>query len=243
MRNTWIVFKREFAAYFNSPIAYIFMIICLVTAGFFFFFLFNFFLADRADMGMYFISLLGVFVVFLPGLAMRLWAEERKVGTEEVLLTLPMRTHEVVIGKYLAAYALLGITLLLTFLIPIMIASLGDPDWGPIVTGYVGIFLVGGALLGVCSFLSALTENQILAFAMGIVACLVLLLPWWTPVFAHVESFLGSGLANTLAYFGITQHFENQQKGILDLRDLFYYASVMVVFLFLNHFAVENRKY
>lgn len=242
MGNVWTIFRREFAAYFNSPIAYIFMMLFIALSAILFFFIGHFYLSNSADMRGYFTFLMFVYVLFVPGLAMRLWSEERKLGTEELLLTLPIRTHQIVLGKFLAGYALLGISLVLTLFIPITVARLGEPDWGPILVGYLGAFLMGGVFLAVGSFFSALTENQILALGVSLLVCAMLVFLGYIGFVAELKATFG-GAAPILSFFGVTSHFENAQKGILDLRDLIYYGSMMVLFLFLNHFAVENRKY
>ncbi|MBN1421720.1 MAG: ABC-2 transporter permease [Planctomycetes bacterium] len=242
MANIWTIFKREFGGYFNSPIAYVFMVIFLASMGILFFLMGHYWLQGTAEMRSYFNLLQFVFMIFVPGLAMRLWSEERKLGTEELLLTLPIRTHEIVLGKYLAGLSLLAIALVLTGFIPVAIGYLGDPDWGPIIVGYVGAILVGALFLALGSFISSLTGNQILAFVISLISCAILIFLGHPGFVAELKANVG-GLGEALASFGVMGHFENAQKGILDLRDLIYYVSMTALFLFLNHFAVENRKY
>jgi len=242
MANVWTIFKREFGGYFNSPIAYVFMVIFLAAMGILFFLMGHFYLQNVADMRGYFNLIQFVFMIFVPGLAMRLWSEERKLGTDELLLTLPIRTHEIVLGKYLAGLSLLAIALILTSFIPIAIGHVGDPDWGPIIVGYIGALLVGALFLALGSFISSLTGNQILAFVISLILCALLIFIGHPGFVAELKANVGK-VGEFLAFFGIMGHFENAQKGILDLRDLIYYASMTALFLFLNHFAVENRKY
>lgn len=230
------IFKREFRSYFRSPIAYIFISAFLVVSGWFFYQ--TFFVLDYASMRNYFDILPWLFLIFVPMITMRLWAEERKVGTMEVLMTLPVRDHEAVLGKYLASLAFLAVALALTLPIPITTIVLGDPDVGAIVAGYVGGLLMGAAYLAMGIFVSSLTENQIVAAIIGWVVCFILF-------FIGNDLVLFSApkvLVPTLEYLGLGNHFESIGRGVLDSRDLIYYLSVITFFLFLNVRVIETRK-
>lgn len=230
------IFKREFRSYFRSPIAYIFISAFLIVSGWFFYQ--TFFVLDYASMRNYFDVLPWLFLIFVPMVTMRLWAEERKMGTMEVLMTLPVRDHEAVLGKYLASLAFLAIALLLTLPIPITAVMLGDPDIGSIVTGYIGALLMGAAYLAMGIFVSSLTQNQIVAAIIGWVVCFILF-------FIGNDLVLFSApksLVPLFEYLGLGNHFDSIARGVLDSRDLIYYLSVIAFFVFLNIRVIEARK-
>ena len=230
------IFKREFRSYFRSPIAYIFISAFLIVSGWFFYQ--TFFVLDSASMRNYFDILPWLFLIFVPMITMRLWAEERKVGTMEVLMTLPVRDHEAVLGKYLASLAFLAVALALTLPIPITTMVLGDPDVGAIAAGYVGGLLMGAAYLAMGIFVSSLTQNQIVAAIIGWVVCFVLFFIGNDLVLFSTPKIL----VPFFEYLGLGNHFESIGRGVLDSRDLVYYLSVIVFFLFLNVRVIETRK-
>ena len=182
------------------------------------------------------------FLFFVPAVTMRLWSEERKVGTYEILFTLPMKTSQVVLGKFLAGYVFLTITILLTCTIPITIAALSNPDWGPIIGAYLGAILLGGVYLSVGAFASSITENQIVAFIIGVSLSFILLIIGFPSITMFISS-ASPGLAGFFGYIGVTTHFENISKGILDSKDIVYYFSMMFFFLLLNNYQLESKKY
>ncbi|MGD8396993.1 MAG: ABC transporter permease subunit [Candidatus Eiseniibacteriota bacterium] len=231
------IFRREFRSYFRSPIAYIFISAFLITSSWFFFQ--TFFIINFASMRNFFDLLPWIFLFFLPMITMRLWAEEKKLGTIEVLMTLPVRDHEVVLGKYLASFAVLAVALVLTLPIPIIVAVLGNPDIGVIVSSYVGALLMGGAYLAIGLFVSSLTKNQIVAAIIGWVACFALFFLGNDLVLFNVPRFL----VPVFEYMGLGAHFNSIMRGIIDSRDLIYYVSVIAFFLFLNVRVVESQKY
>lgn len=237
MRNILALFKKEFRAYFDSPIAYIFITAFLISSMWIFFR--GFFLVGQTVMRGYFSLLPWLFLFFVPAITMRLWAEEKKIGTLEVLMTLPVKDYEVILGKYLAAYLFLSLTILLSITLPITLALLGGPDLGPIIGGYLGALLMGGAYLAIGLFSSSLTENQIIAFILGIFFCFCL--------FIIGENFvlmaLPSKLASFFSYLGLGYHFQSIGRGIIDTRDFIYYLSVIGFFLFLNIRSLESRKW
>jgi ABC-2 type transport system permease protein len=173
MDKTWAIGKKEFRSYFSSPIAYIFITSFLAFSGWLF--LRTFFLENTASMRNFFGLLPWLLLIFVPAVTMRLWAEERKLGTLELLLTLPVKDYQLVIGKFLASFAFLSLTLVLSFSLALIVAGMGDPDPGPIIGGYLGALLLGGAYLSVGLFVSSLTENQIVAFIIGVLLCFALL--------------------------------------------------------------------
>ncbi|HOX25440.1 MAG TPA: ABC-2 transporter permease [Candidatus Krumholzibacteria bacterium] len=241
MRNALVIFRREFASYFNSPIAYIFIIVFLLLTGLLF--MLNFFLVGQADMRGFFGALPLLLTFFIPAISMRLWAEDRRQGTFELLMTLPMRPHEVMAGKYLAALAFFGVTLVGTLPIPIMLNALGNPDNGTLVTGYLGTLLMGALYLSVGIFTSGLMRDQISAFILGVMACLIMWLLGQTFVAAVFDGWI-DGFGRLLQqYLGMTSHFEPMLRGVVALGDLVYFLALTSLFLALNALWLEGRKY
>jgi ABC-2 type transport system permease protein len=237
MQNILAIFKKEFKSYFLSPIAYVFITVYLVVTNFLFFQ--GFFIVNQADMRGYFGLLPWMFLFFIPAITMRIWAEEKKMKTLELLLTWPVSDLEIVIGKYLASFCFFAITVLLSITVPITIGILGNPDGGVIVGGYLGSLLMGGAYLAIGLWVSSLTENQIIAFIIGVVVTFVLFIignPFVTMV-------APSAVVPFLTYMGLGNHFESIGRGVIDSRDVLYYASVIGFFLFLNIFSIESRKW
>ena len=240
MRNVYTIFKREFWAYFNMPIAYIFLTFFLVILNALF--MISFFIINEADMRNYFSLLPLFFLFFVPAITMRLWSEERKIGTHEILFTLPLKTSHVVIGKFLASYIFFIIAIALTGTIPVTLAILGEPDWGPIIGGYLGAIFMGGVYLAVGSFASSTTENQIVAFIVAVSLSFILFLLGMERLVMFFNS-ISERLAYFLGYLGITTHFENISKGILDIKDIVYYLSMIFFFLLLTNYQLESKKY
>ena len=241
MTGTQTIFRREFAAYFNSPIAYIFIIVFLVLiCGLF---MTPFFLQGQADMRDFFGNLPLFFSFFIPALSMRLWAEDKRTGTFELLMTLPIRSSEVMLGKYLAAMAFFLVALAGTLPIPIMINALGNPDGGAIFSGYLGAVLLGSLYMSVGIFASGLLRDQISAFILGMLACFILFLLGIPAVAATIDGWI-SGLGSFLQQFlGLVGHYQSLQRGVLALGDLAYFLTLTAVFLALNTLWLEGRKY
>jgi ABC-2 type transport system permease protein len=241
MRNVAIIFRREFSAYFNSPIAYIFIIVFLVlNCGLF---MTPFFLQGQADMRDFFGNLPLFLIFFIPALSMRLWAEDKRTGTFELLMTLPIRSSEVMLGKYLAAMAFFLVALAGTLPIPIMINALGNPDGGAIFSGYLGAVLLGSLYMSVGIFASGLLRDQISAFILGMLACFILFMLGIPAVAATIDGWI-SGLGSFLQEFlGLVGHYQSLQRGVLALGDLAYFLTLTAVFLALNTLWLEGRKY
>jgi len=237
MSDIIAIVKREFRSYFDSLIAYIFITVFLVLTAWMFYK--GFFISNNASLRMFFSLLPWMFLFFVPASTMRLWAEEKKLGTMELLMTLPLRDIDVVIGKFLASFLFLSMTVLLSFPVVISVYNLGAPDTGPIVGGYLGAILMGGAYLAIGMFSSSLTENQITAFIMGIVMCFAL--------FIIGENFVLSSVPHQIVpivkYLGLGSHFKSIGRGVIDSRDIVYYLSVIFFFLFLNIRSLESRKW
>jgi ABC-2 type transport system permease protein len=239
MKNAFTIFKKELRSYFSSPIGFVFIIFYLLVSNAFFFFVQDFFKVGQVSMRGYFAALPWVFLFFVPAISMRLWAEEKKMGTVELLLTMPLKEWEVVFGKFLAAFGFLAITLIFSLTIPISLAYLGKPDYGVIVGSYVGALFLGSAYLAIGLFISSLTENQVVAFIISLAVIFVLLLVGIAPVWLNA---LGSIVA-VCEYVSLLSHFNNVTRGVIDSRDVIYYGSVIVLFLYLNIKNIEARKW
>jgi len=237
MKHSMHIFRKEFKAYFSSPIAYIFIISFLVVVNWLFFR--SFFLANQSSMRPFFSFLPWVFLFLAPAITMRSWAEEKKMGTLELLMTLPVKDYEIVIGKFLSGFCFLLVSLLLTFPLPITVALVGQPDPGPIWGGYLGACLLGGAYIAIGLFASSLTENQIVAFIVAIVFCFGLLIVGETFVVLNMPAML----VPVCTFLGLGAHFESIGRGVIDSRDVLYYLSVIGFFLFLNQVAIESRRW
>jgi gliding motility-associated transport system permease protein/gliding motility-associatede transport system auxiliary component len=233
------VFLRELRAYFDSPIAYVFLIAFAGAVIFTFFNVQSFYARGVADLRGLFEPLPFVMILLVPAMTMRQWSEERKQGTLEVLLTLPARDHELVAGKFMASWALLAAGLALTLMLTISVGFIGPLDWGPVIGGYVGALLLGAAYLAVGQFLSALTENQILAFILALLVCLAL-------YGVGTEAFSGlfaDRTATVLRAIGTGSRFQSIARGVIDVRDLAYYASLTLLFLVACVLAVRTRRW
>ena len=227
--------------YFQSPVAYIFIIIFLVLAGFFTFSVGGFYEAGQADLRGFFFWHPWLYLILVPAVAMRLWAEERRMGTIELLFTVAITPTQAIIGKMIAAWGFLTLALALTFPIPLTAAWLGQPDWGVIVAGYVASFLLAGAYLSVGMFTSALTRNQVISFVLAVGLGLFLILAGFQPVTELLSQWAPNWLVRTVAAFSFIPHFEAMQRGVLDLRDVIYFASVIGFMLFLTQLVLQNR--
>jgi ABC-2 type transport system permease protein len=242
MSGILTVFRRELASYFATPLAYIFIVIFLVLAGALTFFVGNFFERGQADLQPFFNFHPWLYLVLIPALGMRLWAEERKSGTIELLLTLPIPIGAVVIGKFLAAWAFAGIALALTFPFWLTVAWLGNPDNGVILASYIGSFLMAGGFLAIGSCLSALTKNQVIAFVVTAAVCFLFTVSGSAIVLGLFQNWAPESLISTISSFSFLTHFQSIIKGVIDLRDAVFFASVIGVFLLANVVLVDLKK-
>lgn len=231
------VYKRELSGYFNSPIAYIFIVVFLLLASWLFFR--GYFLYAQADLRPFFSLLPWMFLFFVPAVSMRLWAEERKLGTAELLLTLPVRDEEIILGKFLAGLTLVTLTVILEFPLLLLTAYLGDVDPGPVIGGVLGSVFLGGAYLAIGLFLSSVTDNQIVAFILGVVVSFGLFIVGENLVLITAPP----ALAPLMHSLGLGAHFESMGRGVIDSRDVIYYLSVILFFLYLNRLAVRERRW
>jgi ABC-2 type transport system permease protein len=242
MRPISIIFRRELAAYFATPLAYVFIVVFLVLAGSLTFFLGSFFDRGQADLQPFFTFHPWLYLFLIPAIAMRLWAEERKTGTIELFLTLPVTTAQAVLGKFLAAWAFCGIALALTFPLWITVNVLGSPDNGVILSGYIGSWLMAGAFLAIGAAISALTKNQVIAFVLAAVVCFLLTVSGSSVVLGFFTGWAPQALIDTIASFSFISHFTSVMRGVLDLKDMVYFVSLIVFFLFANTAIVELKK-
>lgn len=241
MRNTLIVARRELSGYFATPVAVVFIVIFLALQGVLTFNLGNFFERGQADLTPFFNFLPWVYLLLIPALTMRLWAEERRLGTIELLLTLPITQGQAVVGKFLAAWAFCAIALGLTFPFVITVNLLGQPDNGVIASGYAGGLLVAGAFLAIGSALSAATKNQVIAFVLGVAVCFLFAVASY-PLVTDFIAKTSPGLAEIVRRLSVAERFQGFSRGVISLRDLLYFASFIGFWLFLNTVIVEHRK-
>ncbi|NLG15599.1 MAG: ABC transporter permease [Lentisphaerae bacterium] len=243
MKKTWFIVKRELASYFNSPIAYVFLIIFLLLSGFFTFMMGGFFRSDEASLIRFFVWHPWLYMLLVPAIGMRLWAEERRMGTLELLCTLPLSASQAIMGKFLAGWIFLGIALLLTLPMPMTVCYLGDPDMGPILTGYIGSFLMSGAYLAISGMTSACTRNQVISFITSVVVCLLLVLVGFPPVTNLLLKWgASSNLVDFAAHLSVMFHFESMQRGVLDLRDVVYFVSLIGFALFSTNIVLKQHR-
>lgn len=243
MHNIWCVTKRQLGSYFNSPVAYVFMVIFLLLAGFFTFMVGGFFQRDQASLVSFFMWHPWLFLVLVPAVGMGLWAEERRLGTMELLLTMPITAWQAILGKYLAAWAFLALSVALTFPVWWTVNYLGSPDNGVVLGSYVGTILMAGACLSISCMTSAITRNQVVSFIISIVIILVLILAGFPPVTEMLKSWnLPSGIISLIASTSIMTHFEGFQKGVLDLRDIVYFLSVIGFCLFTTGVIIRSLR-
>ena len=233
MRQVVHIFRKEFSAYFISPIAYIVIAIFLLVTGWFFFA--TFFLFNQANLRTFYALLPVVFAFVIPAITMRLISEEINVGSDEILLTMPVTLRDVILGKFLAGVALVVAMMIPTVAYPLTVSFMGQLDWGPVVGGYLGAVFLGAAFSAVGLFASALTRNQIIAFIIGLAICFTLTL------IDKMLYFLPQSLLGVFAYLGADFHFQNIAKGIIDSRDILYFVSICFVGLYGAYLALLQR--
>lgn len=235
------VFKREFKGYFATPLAYVFLVIFLVFSGYMMFRQ-GFYQIRQADMRAFFSNLPLLFVFMVPSTAMRLWAEERKSGSIELLLTLPITVTQAVLGKFFAAWLFLAIALVLTFPIPVAVCYLGNPDIGLIITGYIGSLFMAGGFLAIGCFFSALSKNQVISFVLSVVACAFLVYAGLPTTQAYLSSFLPAGLVAAISQLSFQTHFESIQKGVIEFKDLAYFVLIIFGWVWASGIILDERK-
>lgn len=240
--NLSIIIRRELVGYFATPVAFVFIVIFLLMAGAFTFYLGSFYEREIADLQPFFQFHPWLYLFLVPAVGMRLWAEERRSGTIELLLTLPVTIAEAVIGKFLAAWAFVGAALLLTFPIWITVNILGHPDNGAILTAYLGSWLMAGGFLAISACLSASTRNQVVAFILAVVVCFCFLLSGLPMVLDLFRGWLPQAAIDGIANLSFLSHFNSIARGVVDLRDLLYFGLVIGFWLFANRIVIELKK-
>jgi ABC-2 type transport system permease protein len=242
MRNVGIILRRELASYFATPVAYVFILFFLVLANYFTFYLGGFFERGQADLDPFFNFHPWLYLFLIPAISMRLWAEERKSGSIELLMTQPVTLWEAVLGKFFAAWIFTALALALTFPIWITVNYLGSPDNRTIIAAYIGSLLLAGGFLAIGSCMSALTRNQVIAFILGVVVCFFFLLLGFFPAMAsNLPDWLQSVVA-AISSLSFLNHFNSIAKGVIDLRDLLYFAMLIGFFLLATSIALDVRK-
>ena len=236
------VMKRELTGYFVTPVAYVFLIIFLVMTGIFAFYLGNFYERGFADLDSFFRFHPWLYLFLVPAISMRLWAEERRSGTIELLLTLPLTTHQAVLGKFLAAWLFIGLALLLTLPMWFTVNYLGDPDNGVILAAYLGSWLMAGGFLAIGSCMSALTRNQVVAFILSIVVCFLFLLSGLPMVMNLFNAWAPQIILDGIASLSFLKHFADISKGVIDVRDIVYFALVIGFWLVANVLILDLKK-
>jgi ABC-2 type transport system permease protein len=246
VKGSWAAIRtiasRELAAYFESPVAYVFLVIFLLLAGFFTFTFGGFFERGEASLAAFFNWLPWLFLFLVPAAGMRLWSEERRLGTIELLLTMPVADWQAIVGKFLASWLFLIVALALTFPMIITVNWLGDPDNGVILSGYVGAALLAGAYLAVSCMTSALTRNQVIAFILAVMICLLLILVGFSPLTDLLARWASPWVVETVAGFSVLTHYDGFQKGVLDSRGVLYFVSIMAYALFVTGVAIRNHR-
>ena len=242
MSHVSTVFKRELSSYFATPVAYVFIVIFLIMSGALTFYLGNFYERGQADLVPFFQFHPWLYLFLVPAISMRLWAEERKSGSIELLMTLPISIGESVLGKYLAAWAFIGIALALTFPIWMTVNYLGDPDNGVILAAYLGSFLMAGGFLAIGACISATTKNQVIAFIITVVICFLFLLAGSPLVLNFFKAWIPQNIVDSISTLSFLTHYVSISKGVIDLRDIIYFFSLIGFWLYANALIVDLKK-
>ena len=242
MNNVTAILKRELYGYFSTPVAYVFIVVFLFLTGIFTFYLGAFYERAQADLEPFFRFHPWLYLFLIPAIAMRLWSEERKSGTIELLMTLPVSIGEAVVGKFLAAWCFTGIAIALTFPIWITVNYLGQPDNTVIIASYLGSFLMAGGLLAIGSCISAITRSQVIAFVISVVICFLFVLSGFPLVLDFFQGWAPPALVDAIASFSFLTHFDSIKKGVIDLRDLIYFAVLIIFWLYANVIVIDSRK-
>ena len=236
------IVRRELMNYFFSPVAYVFIVIFLISTVGTTFFLGNFFNSNQAGLEIFFLFHPWLYLFLIPAVGMGLWAEERNTGTIELLFTLPVSMIQAVVSKFLAAWIFVGVALLMTIPMVFTVWYLGEPDNGLIVTGYLGSFLMAGAYLAITCMTSAMTRNQVISFILSVVICLILVLSGWGVFTDILSKFLPIWLTDTISSFSFSTHFNSIRRGIIDSRDIIFFLSIIGGGLVVNALILDSKK-
>ncbi len=241
LKNIKTLTKSEISGYFVSPAAYVFVIIFLILSGFFTFAISNFFKAGDASLGVFFYWHPWLYLILVPAIGMHMWSDERRLGTNELLFTLPVTVSECIISKFIAAWSVIGVALVLTFPMVISVCYLGNPDEWAIVCGYVGSFLLAGAYLAIASFTSSFTKSQVVSFIVSLLICFFLILAGWPQVTDMLVEWAPRELIDIIASFSVWPYFQSMQRGVVDTKDIIYFLSIIVYGLMLTKLSLKNH--
>jgi len=242
MNNIKAIFRREFAGYFSTPIAYVFIVIFLFLTGAFTFSIGGFYERNQADLEPFFRFHPWLYLFLIPAIAMRLWSEERKSGTIELIMTLPIPIYQVVIGKFLAAWCFTTVAVMLTFPVWITVNYLGSPDNTVILASYIGSLLMAGGFLAIGSCVSALSKSQVIAFVISLVISFLFLLSGFPLVLDFFNGWAPQAVVDAIASFSFLTHFESIKKGVIDLRDIIYFTALISFWLYANVVIIDAKK-
>jgi len=242
MNGLLAIYKREFISYFVTPVAYVFIVIFLFMTGVFTFYLGAFYESNQADLEPFFRFHPWLYLFLIPAISMRLWSDERKSGTIELLMTLPVSITDTVVAKYLAAWSFTAIALSLTFPMWITVNYLGSPDNTVVLASYIGSLIMAGGFLAIGSCISALTKSQVISFVISVVICFMFILSGFPMVLDLFESWAPQAVVDAVASFSFLTHFTSIKKGVIDIRDLIYFAALITFWLYVNIIIIENKK-
>jgi len=242
LRHIWTIAKREVVGFFASPVAYVFIVIFLLLSGFFTFMVSGFFDRGQANLLIFFAWHPWLYLFLVPAVGMRMWSEERRLGTIELLLTMPITPWQAIVGKFLASWLVLALALALTFPIVLTVNYLGHPDNGVIFASYLGSLLLAGTYLSISAMTSAMTRNQVVSFILSLVICLFLILAGWPPVTNLLTQWASPWFVETIAAFSVMTHFDSIQKGVIDSRDVIFFLSVIAFCLFTTSVIIRAHR-
>ena len=242
MNGLLSIYKREFTSYFVTPVAYVFIVIFLFMTGVFTFYLGAFYESNQADLEPFFRFHPWLYLFLIPAISMRLWSDERKSGTIELLMTLPVSITDTVVAKYLAAWSFTAIALSLTFPMWITVNYLGNPDNTVVLASYIGSLIMAGGFLAIGSCISALTKSQVISFVISVVICFMFILSGFPMVLDLFESWAPQAVVDAVASFSFLTHFTSIKKGVIDIRDLIYFSALITFWLYVNIIIIENKK-
>lgn len=242
MNPLFSIYKREFTSYFVTPVAYVFIVIFLFMTGIFTFYLGAFYESSQADLEPFFRFHPWLYLFLIPAISMRLWSDERKSGTIELLLTLPISTTDAVVGKYLAAWSFTAVALFLTFPMWITVNYLGNPDNTVILASYTGSLIMAGSFLAIGSCISAFTKSQVIAFVISVVICFMFILSGFPMVLDLFQGWAPQAVVDAIASFSFLTHFTSIKKGVIDIRDVIYFGALITFWLYVNVVVIEAKK-
>ena len=242
MSTLFSIYKREFTSYFVTPVAYVFIVIFLFMTGIFTFYLGAFYESNQADLEPFFRFHPWLYLFLIPAISMRLWSDERKSGTIELLMTLPVSITDAVVGKYLAAWSFTAVALILTFPMWITVNYLGNPDNTVILASYIGSLIMAGGFLAIGSCISAFTKSQVIAFVISVVICFMFILSGFPMVLDIFQGWAPQAVIDAIASFSFFTHFTSIKKGVIDIRDVIYFGALITFWLYVNVVVIETKK-